>query len=129
MSKKGGRGDTRLVTQFKIWDLLRERGPMSPRQVRVALGLDEHDANLLRNSLRRMRAKGSIVASGYTDKRVLQAGAKEPFIRQRRRNTPEQAMGLAKGRIMGLQAISRKRWGKEFMPRPRHALEQAMGWF
>ena len=102
---------------------------MSPQRLRLALGLNENDSNLMRRSLSNMRKKGSIVASGYTNKRILKATSKEPFVRQRRCNTPEQAMGLAKGRMLGLQAISRKRWGKEYMPRPRHALEKAMGWF
>lgn len=128
MTSASGRGDTRLVLQFRIWDLLRERGKMSPRQIRVALGLDEHDSNLLRRSLRNLRRKGSIIAEWFTTKRVLKATSREPFIRQRRKNTPEQEIGLAKGRVLGLQAISRKRWGKEYMPRPRHALERAMGW-
>lgn len=101
---------------------------MTPREIRAELGLDPHNGYQLRHSLANLRRKGSVEATGWTNRRTYTATKVRPFIRQRRANTLEQEMGLARGRVLGLHAIALKRWGKPYRPRPRHPLEQAMGY-
>lgn len=114
------REDARLVKQYLVWDLLRERGPMAPGAIRATLGLS------LSSTLRAMRRSGSVVATGETSARTYRAG-KTPIIKQRRTNTLEQQAGLNRGRMIGLRRMIAKRYGRVYVPRAEHPLELAWG--
>jgi hypothetical protein len=111
----------RETNLLRVWHLLREHGPMSPRE--VAARLDGMTVGNARATLQRMLKRKSVTAAGNSHRRIYTATKRKPH--DMRGRTAGTKPNLDRGRVIGLHHLAAMR-GRLIVPPAVHALDAAM---
>jgi len=109
------------MRQVQVWRYLNEHGPTRPETIAAEFGITKHNTCAI---LRRLAARGCAKGSGNTWNRSYKAlGKRAPA--DRRGKSLNTAFNLARGRVLGNQALAARR-GRLLIPRAKHPLDLAM---